>query len=71
VTETKEVVLTGNYEVVFNRDASQCGYSGTMAFTSGQIEVEERGGFRMGSSSKPFDACGTHAQRKFNVEVFC
>jgi hypothetical protein len=71
VTETKELLLAGNYEVVFNRDVSQCAYSGTMAFTSGQIEVEERGGVPDGVFVETFDAVGTHAQRKFNVEVFC
>ncbi len=68
---------TGNYEVIFNRDVSGCGYVASLGnpsaggIAAGQIGVSPRSGNANGVAVSTRDTAGAAADRSFYLLVFC
>ncbi len=71
-----DLSTTGSYEVIFDRDVTQCAYLGTLggantAFSQGQITTFPRNNNVNGAFAFTYDDGGVRADRLFQLAVVC
>jgi hypothetical protein len=63
--------ITGQYEVVFNRDVTACSYQATMSISAGEVVAQPRSGVPNGVFVATSNSSGTASDRAFHLAVFC
>jgi hypothetical protein len=71
VTGSTKLSLTGQYEVVFNRDVTACSYQATMSLNPGEVYAQPRSGVPNGVFVATFNSSGAASDRAFHLAVFC
>ena len=61
----------GSYEVLFNRDVTNCSYQATQSVIQGETLVQPRTGKADGVFVGTFSSAGASADRGFHLAVFC
>uniref|UniRef100_B8HR20 Secreted protein n=1 Tax=Cyanothece sp. (strain PCC 7425 / ATCC 29141) TaxID=395961 RepID=B8HR20_CYAP4 len=77
VVSAAKLTGTGNYQVIFNRNVTECVYEatignpGTGVAPAGQITVASRAGNVNGVFIKTYDSAGRASDRPFHLYVGC
>jgi hypothetical protein len=71
VTGSTKLAGTGQYEIVFNRNVTNCSYQVTMTQTQGEAYAQPRSDVPNGVFVATFSSSGSQADRAFQLAVFC
>jgi hypothetical protein len=71
VTGSAKLPLTGQYEIVFNRDVTACSFQATLSTDHGEVYAQPRSGVPNGVFVATSNSSGTASDRAFHLAVFC
>jgi hypothetical protein len=71
VTGSAKLPITGQYEVVFNRDVTACSFQATLSTDHGEVYAQPRSNVPNGVFVATFTSAGSPADRAFHLAVFC